>query len=86
MTLTPIWITWSADGRSAYVYHDDKTSAPLYRLDVAAGKRQLVVTLTSRDTAAVAAVINVRLTPDARTYAYSFDRELSDLFLVEGVR
>jgi Tol biopolymer transport system component len=81
-----IWITWSTNGRSAYVYHDDKTSAPVYRLDVATGRRQLVVTLAPSDTAGVTAVINVRMTPDGKTYAYSFDRELSDLFQVEGVR
>lgn len=81
-----IWITWSADGRSAYVYHDEKTSAPVYRLDVATGKRQLVMTLAPSDSSGVTAVINVRVTPDGKTYAYSFDRELSDLFQVEGVR
>jgi serine/threonine protein kinase len=81
-----VWITWSADGRSAYVYHDDKTSAPVYRLEVATGKRQLVVTLTPNDPAGVTAVLKVRMTPDGRSYAYSFDRELSDLFQVEGVR
>jgi serine/threonine protein kinase len=81
-----IWITWSADGRSAYVYHDEKTLAPVYRLDVATGKRQLVTTLAPSDSADVTAVINVRMTPDGKTYAYSFDRELSDLFQVEGVR
>jgi serine/threonine protein kinase len=36
-----IWITWSADGRSAYLYHDEKTSAPVYRLDVAAGGEEV---------------------------------------------
>jgi hypothetical protein len=81
-----IWITWSADGRSAYVYHDEKTSAPVDRLDMATGKRQLVTTLAPSDSAGVTAVINVRMTPDGKTYAYSFDRELSDLFQVEGVR
>jgi hypothetical protein len=58
----------------------------VYRLDVATGRRQLVVTLAPSDTAGVTAVINVRMTPDGKTYAYSFDRELSDLFQVEGVR
>ncbi len=81
-----IWITWSADGRSAYVYHDEKTSAPVYRLDVASGKRELVATLAPDDLAGVTAIVNVRMTPDGKSYAYSFDRELSDLFLVEGVR
>jgi Tol biopolymer transport system component len=81
-----IWITWSADGRSAYVYHDEKTSAPVYRLDVANGKRERIATLTPSDPAGVTAILNVRMTPDGKTYAYSFFRELSDMFLVEGVR
>jgi Tol biopolymer transport system component len=80
------WITWSADGRSAYVYNDEKTSAPVYRFDVATGKRQLVGTLAPSDPAGVTAVLNVRMTPDGKSSAYSFHRELSDLFLVEGVR
>jgi Tol biopolymer transport system component len=81
-----IWITWSADGRSVYVYHDDKTSAPVYRLDLSTGKRELVATLAPSDSAGVTAIINVRMTADGKSYAYSFDRELSDPFLVEGVR
>jgi hypothetical protein len=81
-----IWITWSADGRSAYVYHDEKTSALVYRLDLATGKRELVNTLAPSDSAGVTSVLNVRMTADGKTYAYSFLREMSDLFLVEGAR
>jgi Tol biopolymer transport system component len=80
------WITWSADGRSAYVYHDEKTSAPVYKLDLATGKRELVTTLAPSDPAGVTAIVNVRMTPDGKTYAYSYDLELSDLFIVENVR
>ena len=81
-----IWITWSADGRSAYLYQDEKTSAPVYRLDVASGKRVQVATLGPGDSAGVTSILNVRMTADGRSYAYSFYRELSDLFLVDGVR
>ncbi len=81
-----IWISWSADGRSAYVYHDEKTSAALYQLDLNTGKRELIKTLAPSDLAGVTAILNVRMTPDGKSYAYSFLRELSDLFLVEGVR
>ncbi|HEV3252948.1 MAG TPA: protein kinase [Candidatus Acidoferrales bacterium] len=81
-----IWITWSADGRSAYVFHDEKTSAPVYRLDVATGKRQLVMTLIVGDPAGATAISAVRMTPDGKAYAYSYSRDMSDLFLVEGVR
>jgi hypothetical protein len=68
------------------VFHDEKTSAPVYRLDVASGKRELVTTLSPTDLAGVTAIQNVRFTPDGKSYAYSFSRELSDLFLVENVR
>jgi eukaryotic-like serine/threonine-protein kinase len=80
------WITWSADGHSAYVYHDEKNSAPVYKLDLATGKRDLVTTLAPSDPAGVTAVLNVRMTPDGKTYAYSYNLELSDLFIVENVR
>jgi Tol biopolymer transport system component len=81
-----IWSTWSADGRSAYLYHDEKISAQVYRLDVATGKRQLVATLAVSDVAGVTAIADVRMAPDGKSYAYSYHRNLSDLFLVEGVR
>jgi eukaryotic-like serine/threonine-protein kinase len=80
------WINWSADGRSAYVYHDEKTTAPVYKLDLATGKRELVTTLAPSDPAGVTANVNVRMTPDGKTFAYSYDLELSDLFIVENVR
>ena len=81
-----LWINWSADGRSAYIYDDDKIAAPVYRLDLNTGKRDLVTRLAPSDVAGVTAMVNVRMTPDGKSYAYSFSRELSDLFLVEGVR
>jgi eukaryotic-like serine/threonine-protein kinase len=81
-----IWITWSTDGHSAYVYHDEKTSALVYRLDLATGKREPVNTLAPGDSAGVTSVLNVRMTADGKTYGYSFLREMSDLFLVEGVK
>jgi Tol biopolymer transport system component len=81
-----IWITWTSDGRSAYVYHDERNSAPVYRLDVTSGKRELVRTLEVGDPAGLTAIPNVRFTPDGKAYAYSYSRELSDLFLVAGVK
>ncbi|MGA9558360.1 MAG: protein kinase [Terriglobales bacterium] len=81
-----IWVAWAAEGRSVYVYHDDKTSAPLCQLELATGKRELITTLAPIDVAGVTSIVNARVTADGKTYAYSFSRELSDLFLVDGVR
>jgi hypothetical protein len=81
-----IWVTWSANGKSAYVYHDDKTTAPIKRIDLATGKRQLLNTIFVSDPAGVTAIGNVSMTPDGKSYAFSYSREQSDLYLVEGVR
>ncbi|HEX8817506.1 MAG TPA: hypothetical protein VF753_18590 [Terriglobales bacterium] len=80
-----IWVHWSADGKSGYVYHDEKTSAAVFRIDVASGKRERVWTLTPGDPGGVTSIYRVRTSADGKTYAYSYFRELSDLFLVEGV-
>ncbi|MGC2478116.1 MAG: protein kinase [Candidatus Sulfotelmatobacter sp.] len=81
-----VWVNWAADGQSAYIYDDDKTSARLYRLDLSTGKRRQIWTLAPSDAAGVTAVLNVRMTADGKTYAYSYNRELSDLFVVAGVK
>ena len=81
-----IWITWTADGKSAYVFHDEKYFAPVYRLELTTGKRKLVTTINVGDPAGVTSMQAVRITPDGKSYVYSYSREQSDLFVVEGVR
>jgi len=81
-----IWVTWSVDGKSAYLYHDDKTTAPVYRIELATGKRQIVNSVSVSDAADVTAIVNMRITPDGKAYAYSYNRELSGLYLVADVR
>jgi hypothetical protein len=68
------------------VYHDEKTSAPVYKIDLDSGKREMLMTLAPSDIAGVTTLINVRMTADGKAYGYSFSRELSDLFQVEGVK
>jgi Tol biopolymer transport system component len=80
-----IWINWTADGKSSYIFHDEKSSAPVYRLDLQTGKRELVTTITVSDPAGVTSIQSVRMTPDGKSYVYSYSREQSDLFVVEGV-
>ena len=80
-----IWITWSTDGKSAYIFHDEKNFASVYCLDLQTGKRELVNTIVVADPAGVTSIQAVRVTPDGKSYVYSYSREQSDLFVVEGV-
>jgi eukaryotic-like serine/threonine-protein kinase len=75
------WAGWSSDGRSIYVYQDQHTHAPLYRIEIAAGSRQQVATLAPGDPAGVTSIYCVRLTPDGKAYAYSYSQTMSNLFV-----
>ena len=81
-----LWCNWSTDGHSAYVYQDEKTHAQMFRIELSTGKRQLVTTLAPADPAGLVGIEPVRITPDGKSFGYSDNRSLSDLFLVDGVR
>jgi Tol biopolymer transport system component len=78
-------IRWGADGRSLLVRQDKRLAIQVYRLELATGRRTLLWELTPRDPSGVF-LENVFLTPDGKSYAYSFLRSLSDLYLVDGLK
>ncbi len=79
-------IQWSTDGRLLYVYRPDDVPVKVFRIDTVTGRKILWKELVPPDLAGVFAVSPVLITPDGSSYAYSFSRELSDLFLVEGLK
>ena len=78
-------LAWTQDG--IYV-SGGKTDLPVQvaRLDAATGRRQPVTTFMPPDTAGYMSTVSVRLTQDARAFAFTYDRKTSDLFIVEGLR
>ena len=79
-------LRWSADGGSLYVY---TPGAPPVRVDLVRlsdGKREKWKDLVPSDTAGVAFIRPPLITPDGRSYVYSYTRVLSELFLVSGLR
>ncbi len=81
-----IWVSWSKDRSAAYIYQNEQTRARIFRLDLETGRRQLVATLAPRDTIGLVGIVPVKITPDGKAYAYSYNRSLSDLYLVDGVK
>jgi len=77
---------WSADGRSLWIFRRGEMPAPVYRVDLTSGRREVWKTLVPADPAGVSSVLEFRVTPDGRSYAYSYRRILSDLYLVEGLK
>ncbi|HEX7613855.1 MAG TPA: protein kinase [Thermoanaerobaculia bacterium] len=79
-------IRFSPDGRALYAYRRGELPARVIRLDLATGEKVTSHELMPADPAGVVEVVSVALTPDVSSYAYSYHRILSDLFLVEGIR
>jgi eukaryotic-like serine/threonine-protein kinase len=79
----PIQIT--ADGNDIFVANYNGMSASIYRLHLDSGERQLVKTLEMRDPTGGFGVIRVLTTPDGQYFAYGTLRQLSELYLLQGL-
>lgn len=80
------WMNWAADGRSAFIFSGGRLPAQVFRIDFASGKRGALMTLKPADPAGVLLLASARISRDGKTYAYSYPRELSKLFVVSGVK
>jgi len=78
-------ICWTPVGQDLYVFRRGALPSPVFLLDLATGRKQPIKELMPPDAAGVVEIIAVHVTPDAASYAYSYHRILSDLFLVEGI-
>lgn len=56
------------------------------RLDLATGKRELWKEIAPADPAGVDAVFQIKFSADEKSYAYSVSRQLSDLYVVDGLK
>ncbi len=78
-------IRFSSDGRSLLGFRRGELPSHIFRLDLVSAEKSRVRELMPADSAGVVEIVSVVLTADASSYAYSYHRILSDLFLVEGV-
>jgi len=79
-------ITFGSDGSSLYVYHPGEMPARVIRIDFRTGQRTLWRELLPSDPAGVETIGPILMTPDAKTCIYGYQRTLSDLYLVDGLK
>ena len=79
-------LRWSADGRSLFVRRGLGMPARIERVEVATGRRQLWKELRPADPAGVFGIGSVVVTPDGKSYAYTFSSSIGSLYLAEGLR
>jgi Tol biopolymer transport system component len=77
---------WGTDGNHLYVYRRRDIPGRLYRLDLSTGNRELVREFMPADGAGIVDIAPIMVTPDGKSYVYGFQRTLSDLYLVDGLK
>jgi Tol biopolymer transport system component/predicted Ser/Thr protein kinase len=79
-------IRWTADGHSVYVSNTVARPGMVDLVDVRSGKRSSWREFRAPDPAGVLGIAPVVISPDGRSYVYSYRRLLDELYVVNGLR
>jgi Tol biopolymer transport system component len=78
--------SWSADGRSLLIGRRGEVPLKVFQLDVSTGRKEHWRELMPPDPAGITTIGRIAATPDGKSYAYSYVRQLADLYVVEGLK
>ena len=76
---------WTGDGKSVYVYRPE-VPAKVYEIELSSGKRKLWKELIPPDATGINFIRTPHISADGKWYAYNYNRVISDLYLVDGVK
>jgi hypothetical protein len=79
-------VRWSGDGRAVFLWRRSDRPLRVFRLDLATCERRLLREISFPDPVGVYATTNLLLTPDGSSYACSYGRLLSTLYLADGLK
>ena len=77
---------WTSDGRQLFIAREDEVPMRVRKLDLASGRIESWKTLAPEDLAGVGRFVGVRVVDDGRSWAYTYFRVLSNLYVVEGLK
>jgi Tol biopolymer transport system component len=79
-------VGWTADGKSLYILSSRHIPVTIFRLNLETHHKEAWKTISPADRAGVVGIPIIRITPDGKAYAYTFGRNLDDLYLVTGLK
>jgi Tol biopolymer transport system component len=80
-------IRWSTDGQALYVRASDDFTTNIYRIDLSSGRRELRKEIVPDQVGFIGLEDRgVQITPDGKSYVYTYWTALRDLFLAEGLK
>ncbi len=88
LELGEVPIQWSADGRALYVRAGGDVDTAIYRVDLS-GHRTLVKKIAPDPVGLIGIEVRpggIQITPDGKSYVYTYWTGLTDLILIEGLK
>jgi serine/threonine protein kinase/Tol biopolymer transport system component len=76
-------IRWSNEPEWLFVANPTQIPTKVYRLNILTGRKDLWLSVSPQDRTGLDSTSSLRMTPDGKSYAYSYERFLSDLYLVD---
>ena len=77
---------WNDKGDSLYVSTPSEYPKKVYLLNPFNGHKELWKEITLSDPAGIQLPFAPVIAPNGKTYAYSYERNLSELFMIEGLK
>ena len=81
-------LRWSADQKFLYASSGLRQTliARIYRLEVSTGRRELWKEFTLPDPTGISGIGCSAITPDGKAFVFTYSQQLSDLYLVDGLK
>jgi len=77
---------WTPDSRAVYVMERKGVVFTISGVDVSTGRRELWKEIVPPDPAGFWGITSFFIASDDRSYVYSYQRTLADLYLVKGLK
>jgi Tol biopolymer transport system component len=77
---------WSGNSHSIFLFSPAQYPVKVFKLDVSTGSRKVIRELLPEDLVGLDSVFTLRVSGDEKSYAYSYQRSLSELYLVSGLK
>ena len=79
-------VEWTADPKFLYAFQREKSSIKVFRLNVTNGQRKFFKEITVPEGPGICEMNHVIFSQDGSAYVYGYIRQLSDLYLVAGLK
>jgi hypothetical protein len=79
-------LRWCADGHSVFVTQAGEIPAKVSRVDFTTQGRKIVAELSLPDRTGLTGIRYIQMTPDGKSYAYTFSRFLTELYVIEDLK